>query len=63
MNALNSGMRAVGTALELGVELSTQMEVTAGQLHGLHQAAVGAGAGNDQTRASCISSRKSLLNS
>ena len=46
---LEQGMRAVGTALELGVELSTQMEVTAGQLHGLHQVAVRAGAGNDQT--------------
>ena len=43
--ALEQGMSAVGTALELGVELCTQMEVTAGQLHGLHQTAVRAGAG------------------
>ena len=44
MNALNRGWAPVGPALELGVELSTQMEVTAGQLHGLHQVAVRAGA-------------------
>ena len=38
--ALEQGMSAVGAALELGVELCAQMEVTAGQLHGLHQTAV-----------------------
>ena len=37
---LEQGMSAVGAALELGVELCTQMEVTAGQLHGLHQTAI-----------------------
>ena len=42
-------MCAVGTALELGVELCAEVEVTARQLHGLHKAAVGAGAGDDQT--------------
>ena len=38
--ALKQGMSAVGAALELGVELCTQMEVTAGQLYGLHQTAI-----------------------
>ena len=47
--ALEQGMSAVGAALEFGVELCAQMEVTAGQLHGLHQTAVRAGAGNDQS--------------
>ena len=47
--ALEQGMGAVGAALELRVELGTQMEGAAGQLHGLHQTAVRAGAGNDQT--------------
>ena len=46
--ALEQRMSAVGAALELGVELGTQMEVPAGQLYGLHQMAVRAGAGNDQ---------------
>ena len=60
--ALEQGMCAVGAALELRVELCTQMEGAARQLHGLDQTAVGAGAGNDQTF-SAISLRKSLLNS
>ena len=47
--ALEQGMGAVGAALELRVELGTQMEGAAGQLHRLHQTAVRAGAGNDQT--------------
>ena len=46
--ALEQGMCAVGAALELRVELCTQMEVAAGQLHSLHQMAVRACAGNDQ---------------
>ena len=41
-------MCAVGAALELRVELCTQMEVAAGQLHSLHQMTVRACAGNDQ---------------
>ena len=39
--ALEQGMRAVGAALELRVELGTQMEGAARQLHGLDQTAVG----------------------
>ena len=46
--ALEQGMCAVGAALELRVELCTQMEVAAGQLHSLHQMTVRACAGNDQ---------------
>ena len=49
--ALEQGMSAVGAALELGVELCAEVEVTARQLHGLHKAAIGAGAGDDQTGA------------
>ena len=41
-------MGAVRAALELGVELRTQMEVAAGNFHGLHKVAIGAGAGNDK---------------
>lgn len=52
--ALEQGMCAVGTALELGVELCAEVEVTARQLHGLHKAAIGLVP--EMTRpASCIS--------
>ena len=46
---LEQRVSAVGTALELRMELCAQMEVTAGQLHSLHQTTVRAGAGNDKT--------------
>ena len=46
---LEQRVSAVGTALELRMELCAQMEVTAGQFHSLHQTTVRAGAGNDKT--------------
>ena len=42
-------MGAVGTTLELGVELGAQMELAAGQLDRFHQAAIGAGARDHKT--------------
>ena len=55
-------MGAVRAALEFGVELHADVEITVRQFHSLDQAAVRAGAGDDKTF-SCISARKSLLNS
>ncbi len=46
---LEQRMGAVGTALELGMELDADVELTVGQLHSLHQTAIGTGTGNDQT--------------
>ena len=45
---LEQRVSAVRAALELGVELGAQVEVPARNLHSFYQAAVGAGAGNDQ---------------
>ena len=60
--ALEQRVGAVRAALELGVELGTQVEVTARNLDSLDQAAVRAGACNDQALSS-NSARNSLLNS
>ena len=45
---LEQRVSAVRAALELGVELGAQVEVPARNLHSFYQAAVRAGAGNDQ---------------
>ena len=60
--ALEQGMCTVGAALELRVELCAQMEVAAGQFYGLTRWPSGL-VPEMTSPASCISCRKSLLNS
>ena len=43
--ALEQRMGMIRAALEFGMELDADVEFTVGQLHGLDQTAVGAGAG------------------
>src|SRR5216684_9148948 len=52
------GVRAVGPALQFGMELAADHERVVGQLGDLYQAAIGGGAGEDHPRvAECLSER------